>query len=275
MTWPGLPILVKVAGRPVILLGAGEAAAAKRRLLKRAGALIVEDHPEARLGIVAIEDEGEAKAAAARLRARGVLVNVVDRPFLCDFTLPAIVDRAPVLVAVATGGASAGLAAALRQRLEDLLPARLGALAAGLFARRAAVRARLPDPADRRRALADAFRPGGRLDPLLPPLSGDEEGYEEQLDRWVADPMRPAAGLEAVVAISSADPDQLTVWQTRVLANADRVFHHPAVPAAILDRARADAVRIAAPMPQQDGQSTGIRVYLDWIAPAAWAGDDE
>ncbi|MET0270170.1 MAG: NAD(P)-dependent oxidoreductase, partial [Sphingomonas sp.] len=118
-----LPLFVRLNGRPVILLGEGEVAAAKRRLLERAGARLVGEAEQAALAIVAIEDEAAAQAAVARLKARGILVNAVDRPALCEFTLPAIVDRDPVLIAIGTGGASAGLAAGLRQRLEGLLPA--------------------------------------------------------------------------------------------------------------------------------------------------------
>ena len=136
-----LPLFVRLAGRPVILLGEGEAADAKRRLLDRAGAHVVTDEAAmAALAIVAIDDEAEALAAVARLKARGVLVNAVDRSEHCDFTLPAIVDREPVLIAIGTGGASAGLAAALRQRLEALVPADLGKLALALQAARGALR---------------------------------------------------------------------------------------------------------------------------------------
>ncbi|WP_261370928.1 bifunctional precorrin-2 dehydrogenase/sirohydrochlorin ferrochelatase [Sphingobium sp. B2] len=133
-----LPVFLRLTGRPVILTGAGEAADAKRRLLERAGAQIVgEEDSAARIAIVS---DGDA-ATAQRLRARGVLVNATDNPDLCDFTLPAIVDRDPVLIAIGTGGASAGLAKALRQRLEAMLPARLGKLADGLLAARGAIRA--------------------------------------------------------------------------------------------------------------------------------------
>src|SRR3546814_6072065 len=111
-----LPLFVRLAGTPVILLGSGAAAEAKRRLLDRAGAIVVEDHPDARLAIVAIEDENEARAAVDRLRARGVLVNAVDRPDWCDVTMPAIVDRDPVLIAIGPGGASAGMGGEVRQR---------------------------------------------------------------------------------------------------------------------------------------------------------------
>ena len=145
MTWHSLPLFMTVAGRSVILLGDGAAADAKRRLLERAGALVVAEEAEAALAIVALDDEEQAVAAVARLRARGVLVNAVDRPALCDFTLPAIVDRDPVLVAIGTGGASAGLAAALRQRLEALLPPHLGMLVSVLFSVCVAIRTRITD----------------------------------------------------------------------------------------------------------------------------------
>jgi len=235
MTWPGLPILVRLEGRPVILVGEGGEAEPKRRLLERAGAIVVgEDNAEARLAIVALEDEGEAAAAVARLRARGLLVNAVDRPDLCDFTIPAVVDRSPVLVAVATGGVSAGLAAALRQRLEALLPPDLGQRAQDLFTLRPELRRRFPDGADRRRALASAMAPGGPLDPL----------GEGDVAAWLADP-RGAAAEPVRLTLRSPDPDDLTLRQARLLASADRLYHRPDVPAAILNRARADAERVA------------------------------
>ncbi len=233
MTLHSLPLFVRLAGRPVILLGEGEAADAKRRLLERAGAIIVGEDAAASLAIVAIDDEGEALAAVARLKARGLLVNAVDRPEHCDFTTPAIIDRAPVLIAIGTGGVSAGLAAALRQRLEALLPAGLGLLAERLQAARPALRRRYPDGGERRRALGAAIAAGAPLDPL----AGDAD-----VERWLSDDQAREAGSVRIV-LTSVDPDDLTLRQARSLANADRVLHHPGVPAAILDRARADAVR--------------------------------
>jgi uroporphyrin-III C-methyltransferase / precorrin-2 dehydrogenase / sirohydrochlorin ferrochelatase len=151
LNWHSLPLFMRLAGRPVILIGEGEGADAKRRLLERACARIVgEGDAEARLAIVVLP---EPEAAVARLQARGVLVNAVDRPDLCDFTLPAIVDRHPVLIAIGTGGASAGLAAALRQRLETMLPVSLGNLASALGKARDRIRTRFPDSGERRRAI--------------------------------------------------------------------------------------------------------------------------
>ena len=233
-----LPIFLRLQGRPVILIGSGEAADAKRRLLERAGARIVDEDGEARLAIVATDDE----TAVARLKVRGVLVNVVDRPDLCDFTLPAIVDRDPVIVAVGTGGASAGLAAALRQRLEVLLPSSLGQLALDLREARVALREDYPDGADRRRALAAALAPGGELDPLAP---------NPDVAAWLlADGVRGApVGITKYIVLRTTDPDDLTLREARTLASADQIYHTAAVPRSVLDRARADAMRIAGPAP--------------------------
>jgi len=235
----------------VIMLGEGEAADAKRRLLERAGALVVGEDQPASLAIVAIDDDAEAIAAVDRLRARGVLVNAVDRAALCDFTLPAIVDRAPVIVAIGTGGVSAGLAAALRQRLEALLPQTLGGLAQALHDARAALRARFPDARDRRQAIAAALAPGAWLDPLRT-YTGEDVFHP--IERG-----RATNGREKIV-LSSSDPDDLTLRQARLLANADVVAHARDVPTAILDRARADATRIIAPAP--DHPSPGLTVEV-------------
>ena len=243
MTLHSLPVFVRLAGRPVALIGDGEAAEAKRRLLERAGAVVVGEGEGAALAIVVDDD-----AAVARLKAAGVLVNAVDRPELCDFTLPAIIDRSPVLIAIGTGGASAGLAAALRQRLEGLLPATLGRLADALFAARPALRARFPDGGERRRALGAALTAGGILDPL---------GPQPDVARWLEEGSVPPARVETIT-LTSDDPDDLTLRQARLLAQADRLVVQGAVPDAILSRARADADRVAV-VPQG---ATGLTVVI-------------
>ena len=246
MTLHSLPLFVRLAGRPVILVGAGEAADAKRRLRVRAGAAIVGEEASAQLAIV-IDDE----AAVARLKARGVLVNAVDRPELCDFTLPAIVERGDVIVAIGTGGVSAGLAAALRQRIEAWLPASLGTLARSLQAARDAMRSRWPDGGDRRRAIGAALAPGGALDPFGNP----------DVTRWL-DRGGETLGEVARITLTSSDPDDLTLRYARLLGLADRIHHSDDVPAAILDRARADAVRIAGPVPADPGAGLTLDVEM-------------
>lgn len=251
MSLAALPLFVKLAGRPVILIGIGDAAEAKRRLLERAGAQIVGEEAIAALAIVAVDDP---EPVVARLRARGVLVNAVDRADLCDFTLPAIIDRDPVLVAVGTGGVSAGLAAALRQRLEAVLPEGLGGVATALRRHREAIRARWPDASERRRAMATAMAQGGALDLLA--ASGDA------VEAWIAAPAETLRTAMARLSLSSPDPDDLTLRQARLLAQADRVFHLPGVPETILNRARADAPRIAcAVMPADPG--AGLSLFVE------------
>jgi uroporphyrin-III C-methyltransferase/precorrin-2 dehydrogenase/sirohydrochlorin ferrochelatase len=253
MTWPSLPLFMTVAGRPVILLGEGDAADAKRRLLDRAGAVIVGEEAAAAFAIVALDDEAEAVAAVARLKARGVLVNAVDRPALCDFTLPAIVDREPVLVAIGTGGASAGLAAALRQRLEALLPQSIGPLARALHAARTAIRRRFPNGVDRRRAIGAALAPGGKLDPL---------SVAHDVDAWLTGASDTPGDTLILIRPRSADPEDLTLREARLLSQADRILHSAAVPAALLDRARADAVRVVCDAPPAQ-LSPGLTLYME------------
>lgn len=256
-----LPIFLNLRGRTAVLVGEGEAADAKARLIVRAGGRIAPAWEEgATIAFVALDDEDEARAAAQALRARGLLVNVVDRPGLCDFTTPAIVDRAPVTIAIGTAGASAGLAKAVRQRIEALLPARLGALASALHAARDAMKARWPATADRRRAIDAALASGGALDPL----DGDAAG---KVERWLAGEASIVPSRLETIHLTSTDPDDLTLRAARLLGEADHVYHPATVPAAILDRARADAVRYvtqaapAEPLP-------GLSLWLELGGPA-------
>lgn len=232
-----IPIFVNLRGRKVILLGQGEMADAKKRLYQRAGAELTDDEgAEAALAVVAIEDQNEAEAAVMRLKDRGLLVNAVDRSNLCDYTTPAIIDRDPVLLAIGTGGASAGLAKALRQRLEQLIPAKLGKLAYTLFQSRDAIKQTWPEGAARRKAIDAALDPGGVLDVMA------EHDSSEVAD-WLDNPLSGRKSEVIDLEVSSTDPDDLTLRQARWLAQADQIFAASDVPNAILDRARADAER--------------------------------
>ncbi|MBL0117137.1 MAG: siroheme synthase [Sphingomonadales bacterium] len=249
-----LPIFLILKDRPVILVGHGDAAKAKRLLLERAGARIVNEQEQAALAIVAVDDESEALAAIFRLKARGVLVNATDRPEHCDFTLPAIVDREPVIVAIGTGGASAGLAKALRQKLEQLLPQSLGSLAEGLRRARSSIRERWPEPDARRRAIDSALDAGGLLDPLM--CIGPDaiaEWLESPDENW-------SRGLR-VVLVSSDDPDHLTLQQARLLGQADMIVYGADIAPAIIARGRADAVRRFAEVPP-DPLPNGLIVQI-------------
>jgi uroporphyrin-III C-methyltransferase/precorrin-2 dehydrogenase/sirohydrochlorin ferrochelatase len=252
-----LPLFHRVAGQRVVVVGEGPTADAKRRLVERAGGACCGE-PEAhhaRVAFIAIEDRRMAEATALRLTAKGLLVNVADRPELCDFTLPSVLERGPVVVAVGTGGASAGLAKQLRLRLEALIPQSLGALAQGLFAARERLRTRYPDSSVRRRALDAALTAGGPLDPL-------REDSADRLGGWLEAGAASPAARTAEIVLTSPDPDDLTVREARLLGEADAVAHDGQVPDAILVRARADAVRRN--LASGDPTDPGLTVIVRW-----------
>ena len=250
-----LPLFVRLNGRPVILLGEGDGADAKRRLLERAGAKIVGEDAQAALAIIAIEEDDEAVSAIARLKVRGILVNAVDRAADCDFTLPAIIDRDPVIIAIGTGGASAGLAKALRQRLELLMPQSIGSLATALSTARTRLKARWPAAADRRKAIDGALDPGGPLDPL-------NDFSVAALEAWLTGDTQPGAASALTFLITSDDPDDLTLGAARALGRADLIIHPTGLNPAILSRARADANRTVGdilPKPLSPGLTVLLR----------------
>ncbi len=253
-----LPLFHRLAGRPVLVLGDGEAADAKVRLVEEAGGMVVRQvADDVRLAFVAMAQGAEAVADA--LRARGLLVNVVDRPELCDFTVPALVDRTPVLVAIGTGGASASLSKALKERLEVWLPAGLGALATAIRQARAAVGAVHGTVAERRDFWARVLAPGGPLDPLVPqadPLAAIADalagggGATDRLDE---------------IAVGADGADALTLRELRLMAQADLVLHEAGVPADVLALVRRDAARrVGTDLPEgPSGRVVLIRMRVD------------
>lgn len=271
-----LALMHRVEGRAVLVIGDDEAALEpKRRFVERSGAVVVTDLAQAtaagaRLAFLAYADNAEAATMAERARATGMLVNVVDRPELCDFTTPAVIDRDPVVVAIGTGGASAGLAKHLRLRLEALLPPGLSSLALALKGARAVLRRRFPDPAARRLAIDAALEEGGPLDPFDPAAAGN-------VARWAEGAAAPDRIEPAVIQPLSDDPDDLTLRQARLLGRADLVFHENGVPSAILARARADAERRLLPatpvdLERSDRLSVVIRAPQPAQAASASAG---
>nr|WP_192895901.1 NAD(P)-dependent oxidoreductase [Parerythrobacter lutipelagi] len=250
-----LPLLHRIDGKKVVVVAEGAMGEAKTRLVERAGGIPCGE-PEAHhaaLAFIALEDAREAEAAARRLKAKGLLVNVADRPELCDFTTPSILDRDPVLIAIGTSGASAGLAKQLRLRLEALLPQSLGKLAARLETARGAMRAKYPDASQRRQALDLALSEGGILDPLDPRSA-------EHVEKWLGSKEIMRAETTITFEVRSDDPQSLTLRQAQLLGMADTVAHEPDIPSAILDRARADAARIELPIDQMP--ASGLTIVL-------------
>jgi uroporphyrin-III C-methyltransferase/precorrin-2 dehydrogenase/sirohydrochlorin ferrochelatase len=264
------PVFFDLNGQKVLIVGGGEVALRKVSLLERTGALITVVAPEiapelmqraakaklklairefapddldgARLVIVATSRRAVNRWIANLSEARGIPVNVVDDVEASRFIVPAIVDRDPVLVAISTGGASPVLARRLRERLEALIPARIGELASWLKALRGAARRKLRG-VDARRRFFEAVVDGPAARRFI---EGDDQGAQriaQQLLATTATSQR-AAGEVTLVGAGPGDPELLTLKALRALQDADVILHDRLVPAAVLDLARRDAALI-------------------------------
>jgi uroporphyrin-III C-methyltransferase / precorrin-2 dehydrogenase / sirohydrochlorin ferrochelatase len=276
---------IPLEGRKVVVVGGGEPGAAKARLIARTPAELVWYAPDAVppqaerpagrsplprwpepgeldgaiLVFLAVFDAPETAALAAEARVRGALVNVVDRPGLCDFHTPALVDRGEVVIGIATGGSAPILARDLRARIEAVLPDGLEALAELAREIRDVVKAKIADPLERRRYWERAFR--GRAADLA--AAGEVEAAREELHRLMAADAPAKGGVWLVQA--PAEADLLTLKALRILQNADLVVHDAGVSPAVIDCARRDARRIeagpdSAPIQIAEAAARGSRV---------------
>jgi uroporphyrin-III C-methyltransferase/precorrin-2 dehydrogenase/sirohydrochlorin ferrochelatase len=241
------PVFLDLRGRVALVLGAGEAAERKAALLREAGAEI--RHATAfapalldgiAIAIGAEASDADLQALSESCRARGIPVNVVDRPALCTALMPAIIDRAPVTVAVSSGGAAPVLARLVRQKIEAALPPGLGRIAAMAERWKAAVRKRLPELGARRRFLESA------LDG--PPAALAAAGREAEADRAMEDALanadRAPRGMVHLVGAGPGAGDLLTLRALRLLGEADVIVHDRLGTDDALAMARRDAERI-------------------------------
>jgi uroporphyrin-III C-methyltransferase/precorrin-2 dehydrogenase/sirohydrochlorin ferrochelatase len=262
------PAFLKLRNQPVLLVGGGAAALAKARLLAAAGARLRVVAPEidpvfeslhgqmtliprafhgsdlsgVALVFSATGDAGMDGHVAARAVAQNIPVNVVDRPELCTFLIPSIVNRGSVTVAISSDGASPVLTRRLREQIERLLPANLDRLADFLGSFRAAVRAKVGGFDARRRLWEEVIDgPIGR-DVLAGRESTAREAMLSRINR--SSEQKPAHGYVAIVGAGPGDPDLLTVKALRALQDADVVVHDRLVGDGVLDLIRRDAARV-------------------------------
>jgi uroporphyrin-III C-methyltransferase / precorrin-2 dehydrogenase / sirohydrochlorin ferrochelatase len=272
------PISLVIEGLDVPVVGRGPLAEAKARGLVRAGARVCMVEPAAlllppmerpaRLALVATDHDPEGWAR--RLRGEGLLVNVADRPDLCDFLLPAIVDRAPVTLAIATGGASATLARRLREGLEALLPETLGPLARRISALRPAVAQRLQTPVARR-AYWDAML-SGPLDPFATESLPDDASLLALADGGAPEP------LLSVIHLASGSIGDVTLRAQRRLQAADTVLLAGEGVATVATLARRDAEvkPLDGALPSaRAGERIVLLLDQGQSAPADWPGKVE
>lgn len=265
------PIFVEVGGTPPLVVGGGNLALSKTRLLlKRAEKVAVaaetlaegfrllvdegrvvwldpatlwESLPGRPLAISATEDDAEDARLSELARSFGVPVNVPDRPHLSTFALGAIVDRGTVTVAIGTEGAAPVLATRLRSAIEQELHPRLGRLADIARDYRAAV-ARAIAPGPGRRAFWEVVFGGTAAQAIL---AGDETRGRAIIEAKLMDPAAWASqpGRVILVGAGPGDPELLTLKAVRALKSADVIVHDGLMGDGVLDHARREAQLIS------------------------------
>ncbi len=192
--------------------------------------------------VIAATGDARDELIAKCARAAHTLVNVVDRPELSNFIMPAIVDRGEVVVAIGTGGASPVLARRLRERIEAVLPARIGELAALMGRYREKFAATRHASWSLRRFWERVI--DGPIGAAA--LAGRQHEAEADLVAAIEDTRRPGqkSGIVRLVGAGPGDPDLLTLRALQALQNADVVFYDELITPEILDRARRDAERV-------------------------------
>lgn len=287
-----LPIFLSVRGQPCLVVGGGDVATRKVELLLKAQAKVTVISPALgmalkmlhevgkfthvaesfraeqvggqRVIIAATDDEVVNRAVAMAAQASNIPVNVVDRPELCTFIMPAIIDRSPVIVAVSSGGASPVLARLLRARLESLVPAAYGRLATLVSGFREKVKARFASGADRRvfweRVLQGAVAE-------MAYAGRDEEARAALEKQLVSTQAGIAQGEVYLVGAGPGDPDLLTFRALRLMQQADVVVYDRLVSKQVLELVRRDAEKLYAgkerdnhAIPQEDINQLLVRL---------------
>lgn len=267
-----LPIFVKLDGKPCLVVGGGAVAERKVALLRRTGARVFVVAPELNAGLKVLAERGgivhcraffEAghlagkrlviaatadptvnAAVALAAEAAGVLCNVVDRSEESAFILPAIVDRAPVTVAIGTGGNAPVLAQRLKSKIEALLPSRIGELARRAGHWRASVRKRFPSAGDRLRFWQRFFDGPIAAHVLARRDAEAEDLIQLELTDGLS-PERQETGEAWIVGAGPGDPDLVTLRALQLISQADVILYDRLVSGPILDYARKEAELIS------------------------------
>ncbi|MGK9174023.1 siroheme synthase CysG [Yokenella regensburgei] len=263
-----MPLFAAVKDRPVLVIGGGEIAARKITFLRKAGAQVqvvaealepslqrLADQQQIKciarhfddsqldavfLVIAATDDAALNRRVFDAANARHRLVNVVDDQPLCSFIFPSIVDRAPLLVAISSGGNAPVLARLLREKIEALLPANLGRMAEVAGRWRNRIKAYRKTTDERRRFWDVAFR--GRFASLM--AAGKESEAEQALADELAKP-GSSQGEIILVGAGPGDAGLLTLRGLQVMQQADVVFYDHLVTEGVLELVRRDAELIS------------------------------
>lgn len=241
------PIFMDLQGRRAVVLGTGAVARRKADALARAGAM-VEIVGQFRAGLLdgcalavgADAPEADLQELTDAARRAGVPVNVVDRPELCSFIMPAIVDRDPLTIAIGSAGNAPVLARLLRARIEAVVPPAYGRLAALAGEFKAALRRNIPDVTQRRQLL-ERLLTGPAADLVF---AGQDDAARGVFADSIAAGVIAGDGVVFLVGAGPGAADLLTLRAQRLLGEADVIVHDRQVTSAVLDMARRDADRI-------------------------------
>ena len=266
-----LPIFLDVRGKTVLVDGGGTVAARRVERALSCGASVVACDPapgpevtaleghtrlilhrrlptvEDAAGCAVIYGASEDSVRDTKLHAcaktAGALCNIADEPDFCDFITPSIVDRAPITVAISTGGTAPIIARILRARIETALPSSFGRLAEFVSGFREQIRKAIPN-GRKRRHFWERMIDGTAGDFFL---SGDEQRAQDQI---VADLENERTGHSTsvgevyLVGAGPGDPDLLTFRALRLMQRADVVLYDRLVGKGVLELVRRDAERI-------------------------------
>jgi uroporphyrin-III C-methyltransferase / precorrin-2 dehydrogenase / sirohydrochlorin ferrochelatase len=265
-----LPLFVDLNDRPCLVVGGGEIAARKASLLLKANAKVSIVAPEIsastqnlvdtqqvtwlqtkfdgaqltdqKLVIAATDKQAVNQHVYEKAKQQGILVNVADCPELCDFILPSILDRSPIVVAISSGGKSPILARQLRARLETLIPPSYGKLADLVGRYRDAVKAKFSKLSMRRRFWETVLQ-GQVADHVL---AGRDEIGEQTLQTILEDvtPEELHQGEVYLVGAGPGDPELLTFKALRLMQQADVVFYDRLVSKEVLALVRKEAEQV-------------------------------
>jgi uroporphyrin-III C-methyltransferase / precorrin-2 dehydrogenase / sirohydrochlorin ferrochelatase len=270
------PIFIDLKDRKVIVVGGGEEALRKIRLLLKTDAKIhviaAELHEELKsnkrvewlstrfagylldgAALVYSADPELNVRVSKEAQARGIPVNAVDQAEISTFIVPSIVDRDPVVIAIGTEGTAPVLGQGIRAKIDAMLPQKLGALAARASSLRAHVASVIPH-GNRRRSFWQKFFFGDVRDAFF---QDDKKSFATSYKAAISENAATAIGRVSLVGAGPGDPELLTLKAQRKLQEADVIVYDRLVSAGVLEMARRDAVRICvgktpyAPSPKQ------------------------
>lgn len=262
------PISLKLQQQPCLIVGGGHIAYRKAVLLQKAGAVISVVAPEIeaslleivqatagqyvqtpfnseiplrsyRLVIAATNDAGVNRQVFEDCEAENVLVNSVDDPPHCRFMVPAIIDRSPLVISVASNGTSPVLSRQIRTQLEATIPHGMGKLAEFSGKWRSAVKAKITNPDERRIFWEDLYASPLKEQVFNENLAEADRLIEQALNEW-----QKPKGEVYLVGAGPGDPELLTLKALRLMQQADVVIYDRLVSAPIMDLCRRDAEKI-------------------------------